>query len=83
MKISTLETIHETLKNEHTAAQVNYTNARLELIRCERTRDGVANIKEAKAAEKELTAAKNARDEARAQVNRAEAALRDFEAQEF
>lgn len=62
---------------------MNYTNARLELIRCERTRDGVANIKEAKAAEKELTAAKNARDEARAQVNRAEAALRDFEAQEF
>ena len=36
MKISTLEMIHETLKNEYEMARVSYTNALKETASCER-----------------------------------------------
>lgn len=83
MKIATLEKIHELLKNEHTAAQVNYTAACQEVIRCKRAHDDAITQKAIKAAEEELEAANSRRDELRARINSAEAALREFEAQEL
>ena len=83
MKISTLEMIHETLKNEYEMARVSYANALKETARCEGVLADATDEKAAVEAEKKLDAAKKGSNEARAWATRAQAALRDFEAQEF
>lgn len=83
MKISTLEMIHETLKNEYEMARVSYADALKETARCEKVLADAADAKAAVEAEKELDAAQKGSDEARAWATRTQAALHDFEAQEF
>lgn len=83
MKISTLEMIHETLKNEYEMARVSYADALKETARCERVLADAADAKAAAEAEKELSGAYEGSNEARAWVTRTQAALHDFEAQEF
>lgn len=83
MKISTLEMIHETLKNEYEMARVGYADALKETARCERALADAADEKAAMEAEAELSVAKQGSNEARAWATRTQAALHDFEAQEF
>lgn len=83
MKISTLEMIHETLKNEYEMARVSYADALKEAARCERALADAADEKAAVEAEKKLDASKKGSDEARTWATRTQDALHDFEAQEF
>ena len=83
MKISTLEMIHETLKNEYEMAHVNYADALKEAARCEKILADATDAKAAMEAEAKLDAAKQGSNEARAWATRTQDALRDFEAQEF
>lgn len=83
MKISTLEMIHETLKNEYEMARVGYADTLKETARCERALADAADEKAAVEAEKKLDASKKGSDEARAWATRTQDALHDFEAQEF
>lgn len=83
MKISTLEMIHETLKNEYEMARVSYADALKETARCEGVLADAADEKAAVEAKKKLDASKKGRDEARVWATRTQDALHDFEAQEF
>lgn len=84
MKISTLEMIHETLKDEYEMARVNYADTLKEVERCEKILADATATKEARRiAEEDRAAAKEGSNEARAWATRTQAALHDFEAQEF
>lgn len=84
MKISTLEMIHETLKDEYEMARVNYADTLKEVARCEKILADATTTKEARRiAEADRAAAKKGSNEAQAWATRTQAALRDFEEQEF
>ena len=84
MKISTLEMIHETLKNECEMARVNYADTLKEVARYEKILADATTTKEARRiAEADRAAAKKGSWAARAWATRTQDALRDFEAQEF
>lgn len=82
MKISTLEMIHETLKNEYEMARVGYADALKETARCERALADAADKRQPWRQRKAGRLQKGS-DEARAWATRTQDALHDFEAQEF